>query len=145
MLNYRHPGHGAWEGGLRPAAPDSTSPDAGAIAGDRRMSSKSHIYTCFYSKNCSDLIPVQCFFDFFIPLSSKTPSFESFFGRWPARNALKTRCFSREGYQKVEKHHAIAPIAKTPRKVPGRENIDCENTMKMKKRAFCARVAKVKF
>ncbi len=31
MLNYRHPGHGAWVGGLRPAAPDSTS---GAIAGD---------------------------------------------------------------------------------------------------------------
>ncbi len=36
MLNYRHPGHGAWEGGPRPAAPDSTSGDAGAIAGDRR-------------------------------------------------------------------------------------------------------------
>ncbi len=34
------------------------------------------------------------FFDFLIPLSSKTPIFESFFGRWPARNALKTRCFS---------------------------------------------------
>ncbi len=32
-------------------------------------------------------------FDFFIPLSSKTPSFESFLARWPARNALKTRCF----------------------------------------------------
>ncbi len=31
LLNYRHPGHGAWEGGLRPAAPDSTSPES---AGD---------------------------------------------------------------------------------------------------------------
>ncbi len=40
---------------------------------------------------------------FFIPLSSKTPIFESFFGRWPVRNALKTRCFSWEGYQKVKK------------------------------------------
>ena len=46
-------------------------------------------------------------------------------------------------YQKVKKHHAIAPIAKTPRKVPGRENIDCENTMKMnianrKSQFYCA-------
>ncbi len=45
-------------------------------------------------------------------LSSKTPSFESFFGRLPARNALTTRCFSREVHEKVEqKHRAIAPAA----------------------------------
>ncbi len=49
------------------------------------------------------------------------------------------------GIKKSKKHHAIAPIAETPRKVPGRENIDCENTMKMRianrksqfYRAFC--------
>ncbi len=37
MLNYRHPGHGAWEGGLRPApAPlPGRSPE---IPGDRRRS-----------------------------------------------------------------------------------------------------------
>ncbi len=41
-------------------------------------------------------VTLRCnvFFYFFIPLSSKTPSFESFFGRLPARNALKTRCLS---------------------------------------------------
>ena len=59
-------------------------------------------YVCFCSKNCSDLTIVQWFFDFFIPLSSKTPSFESFFGRLPARKALKSRCFSWEGYEKVK-------------------------------------------
>ncbi len=48
----------------------------------------------FYSKSVSGDTPVQCFVYFFIPLSSKTPSFESFFGRLPARNALKTRCFN---------------------------------------------------
>ena len=73
------------------------------IAGIRRWVPNRAFYTCFYSKKCSDLTPVQCFLYFFIPLSSKTPIFESLLGRWPARNALKTRCFSWEGYQKVEK------------------------------------------
>ncbi len=36
------------------------------------------------------------------------------------------------GIKKSKKHHAIAPIAKTHRKVPGREIIDCDNTLKMK-------------
>ncbi len=43
-----------------------------------------------------------------MPLSS---SFESFLGRSLARNALKTRCFSREAYEKVKYHRAIAPAA----------------------------------
>ena len=56
--------------------------------------------------------PVQCcFFDFFIPLSSKTPTFESISGKQLSRNALKSRCFRWEGYEKVKKHHAIAPAA----------------------------------
>ena len=33
--------------------------------------------------------PVQCLFDFFLDLPAKTPTFESVFGRLPARNALK--------------------------------------------------------
>ncbi len=75
---------------------------------------------------------MQCFFDFFIPLSSKTPSFENFLGRLSARNALKTRCFSWEGYQKVRKtSRDSSDCKKTHGKVSGRENIDCENTMKM--------------
>ena len=44
----------------------------------------------------------------------------------------KVGVLAERGIKKSKKHHAIAPIAKTPRKVPGRENSDCENTMKMK-------------
>ncbi len=58
--------------------------------------------------NCANLLffrvlgdsgdaPALCFFVFCMDLSSKTPSFESLFGRLPARDALKTRCVSREG------------------------------------------------
>ena len=57
---------------------------------------------------------VQCFFDFFIPLSCKTPTFESFFGRLPARKALKSRCFSWEGYQKVKKTSGDSSDFKKP-------------------------------
>ena len=78
------------------------SPDAGVPETAEWIPNRV-FYTCFHSKKCSDLTPVQCFFDLFIPLSCKTPSFESFFGRRPARNALTTRCFSWEGYQKVKK------------------------------------------
>ncbi len=45
-------------------------------------------------------------------LSSKTHTFEIFFGILPARNALKSRCFSGEVHEKVKKkYHAIAPAA----------------------------------
>jgi hypothetical protein len=44
----------------------------------------------------------------------------------------KLGVLAERGIKKSKKHHAIAPIAKTPRKVPGRENSDCENIMKMK-------------
>ncbi len=40
---------------------------------------------------------------FFIPLSAKTPSFESISGRPSSKKALKNRCFRLEGYKKVEK------------------------------------------
>ena len=73
------------------------------IRGIRGWIQNHAFYICFYSNNCSDLTIVQCFFDFFIPLSSKTPTFQSFFGRLPARKALKSRRFSWEGYQKVKK------------------------------------------
>ncbi len=47
------------------------------------------------------------FFYFLIPLSAKTPSFESISGRPSSKKAIKNRCFRWEGYEKVEKH--IAP------------------------------------
>ena len=46
---------------------------------------------------------MRCFFDFFIPLPSKTPTFESISGKLLSRNALKSRCFRWEGYEKVKK------------------------------------------
>ncbi len=48
-------------------------------------------------------LPRDLFFDFFMDLSSKTPTFGSFFGASPARNALKSRCFGREVHGKVNK------------------------------------------
>ncbi len=44
-----------------------------------------------------------CFLDFLIPLSAKTPSFESISGRPSSKKALKNRCFRWEGYEKVKK------------------------------------------
>ena len=64
------------------------------IRGTREIVPNRENYTCFYSKSDSGDTPVQCFFDLFIPLSCKTPSFESFLGRLSARNALKNMCFS---------------------------------------------------
>ena len=58
--------------------------------------------------------PVQCFFDFFIPLSSKTHTFESISGKQLSRNALKSRCFRWEGYEKVKKalHRSVTRVTK---------------------------------
>ena len=44
---------------------------------------------CFTVLRDSGDAPVQCFFDFFIPLSSKTCGFEVLFGQRPSKNTLK--------------------------------------------------------
>ncbi len=44
-------------------------------------------------------------------LLSKTPTFESFFEKLPARNALKSRCLAERSMKKSKKHRAIAPAA----------------------------------
>ena len=46
--------------------------------GDPGMGSFFRVLGMKNNENGSDLTPVQCFFYFFIPLSSKTPIFESF-------------------------------------------------------------------
>ncbi len=91
-----------WKGGseLQPMTPDWLAPGLPRLPG---LCSKSCKCIVFYSKSDSGDTPVQCFFDFFMDLSSKTPTFESFFGGLPARNALKSRCFSREVHEKVKK------------------------------------------
>ncbi len=58
---------------------------------------------CFTVLGDSGDAPVRCFFDFFIPLSSKTHTFESISGKLLSRNALKSRCFRWEGDEKVKK------------------------------------------
>ncbi len=64
------------------------------IRGIREIVPNRANYMCFCGNSGSGLTPMQCsFFYFFIPLPPKTPSFESFFWRLPARNALKTVCF----------------------------------------------------
>ena len=53
----------------------------------------------------------MCVVDFFMDLSCKPPTFESCFGRLPARNILKTTCVSRVVYETNETHRAIAQAA----------------------------------
>ena len=77
------------------------------IRGDRRRPPDefqiAHFIYVFTAKIARTSLRCNVCFDFFIPLSSKTPTFESFFGRLPARKSLKSRCFCWEGYEKVKK------------------------------------------
>ncbi len=74
--------------------------------GDRRRPPDefqiSHFIYDFTAAIARTQLRCNVFFYFVIPLSSKTPSFESFLGRCPARNALKSGCFSGEVPEKVK-------------------------------------------
>ncbi len=94
-LDSHHPDHRrAWKGGsephfLTPLPVDPRDPP------DPRMNSKSRILYAFLQQKMLGPHSGAMFFSTFsYPFSSKTPIFDSFFGRWPARNAFKTRCFS---------------------------------------------------
>ncbi len=78
-------------GGIRAAVDATTS---GSVAGAADEFQIVYFPNAFTAKVTR--VTLRCIFYFylFIPLSSKTPIFDSFFGRWPAINALKTRCFS---------------------------------------------------
>ena len=94
VWNSRHPDpRRAWKGGPEPRllTPDPLDPLDPADPAMSSKSAKSDGVLVVFMKTGA---PVRCFFDFFIPLSSKTQRFESFFGRLPAVNAFKTRCFS---------------------------------------------------
>ncbi len=90
-FNSRHPGHCAREGRLRAAGSDTTSPGSPGVPGRIPNGANS---LCFYSKSYSTDTPVHFCFNFFIPSHLKHTVFIVFVGRWPARNALNTRCFS---------------------------------------------------
>ena len=58
---------------------------------------------CFADFVKTDTLVQRFFFDFFLGLSAKAPTFESFFGRLLARTALRSRCFRWEVHDKVKK------------------------------------------
>ncbi len=65
----------------------------------------------FYSKSDSGDTPVQCFLAFFIPISSKTPSFEFFCQDGLPEMLPKLGVLAERGIKKSKKHHATAPAA----------------------------------
>ena len=75
---------------------------------------------------------MQYFFTFSYPSHLKHLFLRAFLEDGLPEMLSKLGVLAERGIKKSKKHHAIAPIANTPRKVRGRENIDCENTMKMK-------------
>ena len=75
---------------------------------------------------------MQCFFTFPYPSHLKHVFLKACLEDGLPEMLSKLGALAERGIKKSKKHHAIAPIAKTPRKAPGRENIGCENTMKMK-------------
>ncbi len=75
---------------------------------------------------------MQCFSTFSYPSHLKHLLLRAFLEDCLPERLSKVGVLAERGIKKSKKHHAIAPIAKTPRKVPCRENIDCENTMNMK-------------
>ena len=104
--------------------PDPADPADPLNPADPRMSSKSRILYMFLQQKLLGPHSGAMFFLLFIPLSSKTPIVESFFEDGLPEMLSKLGVLAERGIKKSKKHHAIAPIAKTPRKVPGRENID---------------------
>ena len=68
---------------------------------------------------------MQCFFTCSYPSHVKHLVLRAFFEDCLPEMLSKLGVLAERGIKKSKKHYAIAPIAKTPRKVPGREHIDC--------------------
>ncbi len=79
-----------WKGG---SEQQLMTPDPGESSGSGDEFQIVQII-CFLQQKLLGPHSRAMFFCFFHTLPSKTPIFESFFGRWPARKALKSRCFS---------------------------------------------------
>ena len=72
---------------MRTAARGANSAATAAQAGVFQNRANSLFFTVLGDSGDA---PVQCFFDFFRDLSSRTPTFETIFRRMPSRNALKS-------------------------------------------------------
>ncbi len=81
---------GACGRGVRAAVDDTASAGSAGSGDEFQIVNFPSVFTAEVNR-----VTLRCnVFLLFMDLSSKTPSFESFFGRLPARNALKSRCFS---------------------------------------------------
>ncbi len=105
MFNYRHPGpRRVWKGGSeqQPMIPDPDPCRAcRAYRAYRRVPFGSKLLFLQYLVT---QVTLRCnAFLLFRDLSSKTHTVESFLGGCPARNVLKSRYFSQEVHEKVQK------------------------------------------
>ncbi len=67
---------------------------------------------CVYSKNCSDLTPVRCFFTFSYPSHLKHLVLRAFLEDCLPEMLSKLGVLAERGIKKSKKHHTIAPIKK---------------------------------
>ena len=117
------------EGRLRAAGRYIVSGGSGGLPDEFQI---AHFICVFTAKNGRTSLRCNVFSTFSYPSHLKHLFFIAFLEDGLPEMLSKLGVLAERGIKKSKKHHAIAPIAKTPRKVPGRENSDCENTMKMK-------------
>ncbi len=132
-VNSRHPGPrrvwkvGVW--GALAATTSAGSAGSGGSGGEFQIVQKPYVFTAKVTR-----VTLRCnvFLTFSYPSHLKHLVLRAFLEDGLPEMLSILGVLAERGIKKSKKHHAIAPIAKTPRKVPGRENIDCENTMNMK-------------
>ncbi len=90
----------------------------------------AHFIYVFTAKIARTSLRCNVFLTFSYPSHLKHLLLRAFLEDGLPEMLSKVGVLAERGIKKSKKHHAIAPIAKTPRKVPGRENSYCENTMK---------------
>ena len=123
------------EGRLRAAGHYIVLPESvgsGESAGSADEFQITHFIYVFTAKIARTSLRCNVFGTFSYPSHLKHLVLRAFWEDCLPEMLSKLGVLAERGIKKSKKHHAIAPIAKTPRNVPGRENSDCENTMKMK-------------
>ena len=120
------------EGRLRAAGRYIVSGGSGGSAGSADEFQIAHFIYVSTAKNARTSLRCNVFYICSYPSHLKHLFLRAFLEDCLPERLSKVGVLAERGIKKSKKHHAIAPIAKTPRKVPGREHIDCENTMKMK-------------